>query len=192
MRRGGQEQTPPKEEEKYFINEEITALKVRLVDVEGNQVGIVGRDEALRMAEDSGVDLVQVAANAEPPVCRLLDYGKLKYKEQKKASEARKKSSTHGIKELRLRYSTDAHDLETKMRNARRFLIEGDKVKFQMRFKGREELYKDLGEGIFVKIQETLADVAQVDELTPLIGRKMHLLLSPKAGGGSPKPAPKN
>lgn len=168
------------EEEKYAINEAITAKEVRLIGDEGKQFGILKVSEALRIAEDAGMDLVQVAADADPPVCRILDYGKLKYREQKKAAEARKKAATQDTKEIRIRYSTDSHDLETKIRSARRFLEDGDKVKFQMRFKGREVVYESLGRSIFESVILKLQDIADVDERTPLLGRKMILGFAPK------------
>lgn len=181
MRERGQgDQNQKRKEEKYATNEEISAREVRLVGTAGEQVGVVKLDVALRMAEDAGLDLVEVAPEASPPVCRLLDYGKLKYKEQKKAAEARKRSASHTVKELRIRYSTDKHDLDTKVRNARRFLEDGDRVRFQMRFKGREIVYQELGRNIFQQIVETLADIASVDEQTALIGSRMILSLAPK------------
>lgn len=171
----------PNKTEKYRINEEITAREVRLVGVDGEQLGIVAIDNALQTAEDEGVDLVEVAPGAEPPVCRLLDYGKLKYKEQKKAAEARKRSASQTVKELRIRYSTDKHDLETKVRNARKFIEAGDRVRFQMRFRGREVVYEDLGKQIFERVAQQLEDIASVEEVTPLAGRRMMLTLVPRS-----------
>ncbi|MCL4143379.1 UNVERIFIED_CONTAM: hypothetical protein GTU68_003712, partial [Idotea baltica] len=135
-------QAPP---EKHNINEKIVASEVRLIGAKGEQLGVVSTRDALLKAQDLGMDLVEVAGNAEPPVCKILDYGKLKYKEQKKAAEARKRSATNTVKELRIRYSTDSHDLQTKLKKARGFIEGGDKVRFQMRFRGREVVYRDLG-----------------------------------------------
>ena len=132
-----------KPKEKYSINKNIKARQVRLIDENGEQKGIVSIEDALTMANDAGLDLVQVADKASPPVCKILDYGKLKYREQKKAAEARKKTAVFVVKELRIRYSTDKHDLETKLRKAKAFLEAGDRVRFQMRFRGREVVYKD-------------------------------------------------
>lgn len=168
-------------EDKFAINEQIKAKEVRLVGVDGKQIGVVRTEEALRMAEEAEVDLVEVAPEAKPPVCRLLDYGKLKYRESKKAAEARKHSATQTLKELRIRYSTDKHDLETKIRNAKKFLSEGDKVKFYMRFRGRETEYKALGDQIFDQIVATLAEDGVVENRTPLIGHGMSLTLAPKS-----------
>jgi translation initiation factor IF-3 len=166
--------------EKHRINEQITAHEVRLIGAEGNQVGVISTREALRIAEDDGLDLVEVAPEASPPVCRILDYGKLKYREQKKAAEARKRGTTHVVKEIRVRYSTDTHDLETKVRAARKFLLAGDRVRFQMRFRGREAAYKELGVEIFKQIEEMLKEVGVVDESTPLMGQKMMVTFVPK------------
>lgn len=169
-----------KENEKYAINEEIRAPEVRLIGVNGEQIGILGLAAALAMAEENGVDVVEVAPEGKPPVCRLLDYGKLRYREQKKAAEARKKSASQVVKELRLRYNTDKHDLETKVRNARKFILEGDRVRFQMRFKGREVVYQELGREILKNVIEMLQDVAAVEEESPLIGSRIILSLVPK------------
>lgn len=166
--------------EKYSINERISSPQVRLIGAGGEQLGVVDTAEALKQAEDLGLDLVEVAAGASPPVCRILDYGKLKYKEQKKAAEARKKSSTHTVKEIRIRYSTDQHDLETKMRKARDFIEGGDRVRFQMRFRGREVVYRNLGEEIFKKITALLDDIASVEERTPLMGQRMTITFVPR------------
>ena len=168
--------------EKHRINEQITAYEVRLIGSEGNQLGVMSTREALRIAEEDGLDLVEVAGGANPPVCRILDYGKLKYKEQKKAAEARKRSSVHSVKELRVRYSTDAHDLDTKVRAAMKFLQAGDRVKFQMRFRGREVVYKELGDQIFKQIAERLSEIAAVEEWTPLLSQKMFITFVPKSG----------
>lgn len=178
--RNTQSNIKDREEEKHIINEAITAREVRLIDQDGKQIGVIKTSEAMQMAEDVGLDLVVVAEDATPPVCRILDYGKLKYREQKKAAEARKKNASQETKEIRLRYNTDDHDLDTKIRNAKKFLEGGDKVKFQMRFKGREVIYEHLGKAIFEQIIAQLQDIAGVDESSPLIGRKMILGFAPK------------
>ena len=157
-----------------------------MIGADGAQLGVLKTREAIAIAEEQGLDLVEVAHDATPPVCRILDYGKLRYKEQKKASEARKKSSTHVTKELRVRYSTDKHDLETKVKHARKFLGEGDKVRFEMRFRGREVVYQELGKDIFKQIAASLQDVGIVEESTPLLGYKMTMSFAPK-GHVAPK-----
>jgi len=167
-------------EDKYAINEQITSSQVRVIGADGQQIGVLSLSEAIDKALQEGLDLVEVAPEANPPVCRILDYGKLKYREQKKAAETRKKSSFHTVKELRVRYSTDKHDLETKVRNARRFIQGGDRVRFQMRFRGREVSYKELGENIFKEIASMLEDIAVVEEFSPLIGQRMIMVLATK------------
>lgn len=156
------------------------APEVRVIGVDGAQLGVLSLRQALLAAEEAGVDLVEVAPEARPPVCRLLDYGKLKYREQKKAAETRKKSSVHTVKELRVRYNTDKHDIEIKVRNARKFLEDGDKVRFQMQFRGRETSYKELGDQVFRELAAQLEDVAIIEEMTPLLGRKMTMTIAPK------------
>ena len=173
-----------RDDEKHSVNRDITAKEVRVIGADGEQLGILKTQDALKIAEDAELDLVVVAAKSVPPVCRILDYGKLKYKEQKKAAEIRKKSAVQDTKELRIRYNTDDHDLETKIKNAIRFLEEGDKVRFSMRFKGREAMYENLGNEIFEQIIVRLQDLAQVDERTRLIGQKMMLVFAPKSGRG--------
>lgn len=167
-------------QEKHAINEQIMAPEVRVIGVDGAQLGVLSLRQALLAAEEAGVDLVEVAPEARPPVCRLLDYGKLKYREQKKAAETRKKSSVHTVKELRVRYNTDKHDIEIKVRNARKFLEDGDKVRFQMQFRGRETSYKELGDQVFRELAAQLEDVAIIEEMTPLLGRKMTMTIAPK------------
>ena len=132
------------------------------------------------MAEEAGLDVVEVSPNATPPVCKLMDYGKFKYKVQKKEAEARKKRSDTTIKELRIRYRTDVGDLETKLKHAREFLAEGDKVKFSMRFRGREIMYQDLGNEKFNELVERLSDVAVVDERSSVTGRQMYIIFAPQ------------
>jgi len=178
--RGRQTGAKPDTNETHRINDRITAREVRLISAEGEQLGVFSTREALRMAEDAGLDLVEVSER--PPVCRLMDYGKLKYKEQKKAAEARKKRAEIVIKELRLRYRTDVGDFETKMRQARDFLMGGDKVKFSMRFKGREAMYIDLGVEKFNEVAERLKDIAIVDDRSPAFGRQIHIIFAPLKG----------
>ncbi|MFM1846984.1 MAG: translation initiation factor [Pseudomonadota bacterium] len=163
----------------HRINDRIIAKEVRVIADNGEQLGIMSIRDALLRAEADELDLVEVSPNGKPPVCRLMDYGKFKYKEQKKEAEAKKKRSESTIKELRIRYRTDVGDLETKLKQAREFLAEGDKVKFSMRFKGREVAYIDLGLEKFKQIIERLADVATVDERSPAHGRQIHIVLAP-------------
>ena len=170
----------PQNTEKHRINRDILALEVRVIGSDGAQLGVLKTREAIQIAEDEGLDLVEVAPEAKPPVCKILNYGKFKYKEQKKEAALRKNTGPT-IKEIRLRYSTDKHDLETKIKNAKRFIAEGDKVKFEMRFRGREVVYQDMGREIFKSVIEQMNEVATLEESTPLLGQKMLLIFVPKS-----------
>jgi translation initiation factor IF-3 len=145
------------------INNRIRAREVRLIGSEGQQVGIVPLWDALKMAEEAGLDLVEVGPTATPPVCRIMDFGKFKYQKKKRAQEARKRQVVVQLKEVKIRYKTDDHDLETKMRQAREFLMEGHKVKFVMFFKGREVQFAGLGQHTMEKIAADLLDVAVLE-----------------------------
>lgn len=170
---------PPQPQDPHRINHRIIAKEVRVISDSGEQLGIMPAREAISLAEAANLDLVEVAPDAKPPVCKIMDYGKFKYREQKKEAEARKKRSENTIKELRIRYRTDSGDLETKLKHAREFLLEGDKVKFSMRFKGREIMYVELGQEKFEGIIKHLSDVAVVDERSPLTGRQIYIVLAP-------------
>lgn len=151
-----------------------------MVDTDGKQLGIMKIDEALSLAEEKGLDLVEVAPNATPPVCKILDYGKFKYMEQKKEAQARKKRSVIEVKEIRLRYNTDVGDLETKIRLAEKFLDEGNKVRFNMRFKGRELNFNQLGQKKLDFIVERLSSKGTVESRTEEIqGRQLVLVIQP-------------
>ena len=163
----------------HRINEYITAREVRLISDKGEQLGVLSTAQALMEAEKVELDLVEVAPEAKPPVCRLMDYGKFKYKEQKKEAEARKKRTENIVKELRIRYRTDSGDLETKLKHARGFIADGDKVKFSMRFKGREIAYVGLGVEKLAAIAQRLADVALIDEQSPPHGRQIYVVFAP-------------
>jgi translation initiation factor IF-3 len=163
----------------HRINGRILAREVRVIDEAGGQLGIYQIRDAIELAESKELDLVEVAPEAKPPVCRIMDYGKFKYKEQKKEAEARKKRSETILKEIRLRYRTDVGDLETKLKQAREFLLEGEKVKFSMKFRGREAMYLSLGQEKFTTVTQRLSDVAQVEESSPLFGRSIHIVMAP-------------
>ena len=182
-----------REERKHRLNREITAPEVRLSGPENEPIGIVSLQEALRMAGDVDVDLVEIAATASPPVCRLMDYGKFKYQEQKKAAEAKAKQTVIEIKEVKFRPGTDDGDYNIKMRNIRRFLVDGDKVKVTLRFRGREITHQELGLALLDRIRADLADSVVVEQFPKLEGRQMIMMLAParkKAGGGAAaKPA---
>src|SRR5690348_16413807 len=140
-------------------------MRVRLVDEKGQMVGVVGRNEALTMAASAGLDLVEIAPNADPPVCKILDYGKFKYEEQKKKNEARKKQKIIEVKEIKLRPSIDDHDYEVKMRAMNKFIEEGDKVKVTMRFRGRELAHQDIGMNVLIRVRDDLDAIAKVEQI---------------------------
>jgi len=154
---------------------------VRLIDEEGAQLGIVSLREALTLAEQRGLDLMEVAPNAVPPVCRIVDYGKFRYEQTKKDREARKNQKQAELKEVRLKPKTDDHDLEVKAKQARKFLLGGDKVKFTVRFRGREIFHPDIGREMLEQMAEELRDVATVEQKPLMEGRALSLLLAPNA-----------
>ncbi|MBN8735560.1 MAG: translation initiation factor IF-3 [Xanthomonadales bacterium] len=161
-------------------NHEIRVPRVRVIGADGEQVGILERDEALAMAEDAGLDLVEIQPTAEPPVCRIMDFGKFKFEQQKKAHAARKKSKQIEIKELKFRPTTDVGDYNIKLRNMLRFLEEGDKVKVNIRFRGREMSHQELGIELARRIQNDIAEQAVVDQFPRMEGRQMTMMISPK------------
>jgi translation initiation factor IF-3 len=161
-------------------NEQITVPAVRLIDDQGEQVGIVSTEEARGMADEVGLDLVEVAPNAEPPVCKLLDYGKFKYTSQKKASEARKRQKTIDVKEIKMRPGIDRHDYDVKMRSIVKFLDEGDKVKLTLRFRGREMVHQDIGRRVMQRVCDDLGDLVKIEQMPKLEGRQMTMVMSPK------------
>jgi translation initiation factor IF-3 len=154
---------------------------VRLIDDEGAQLGIVTLREALTIAEQRGLDLMEVAPNAVPPVCRIVDYGKFRYEQTKKDREARKNQKQAELKEVRLKPKTDDHDLEVKAKQARKFLLAGDKVKFTVRFRGREIFHPDIGREMLEQMAEDLRDVATVEQRPLMEGRALSLMLAPSA-----------
>ncbi len=165
---------------KFRINERIRARTVRLVDADGKQVGIVPLSEALARAQEQGLDLVEVAPQADPPVCRIMDYGQFLYQQAKKAKEARKKQTTVEVKEIKVRPKTEAHDLETKIRHIKRFLNAKNKVKIRVFFRGREITKPELGQEVLRKILEAVEDLAQVEMRPRMEGRQMIMILAPK------------
>jgi translation initiation factor IF-3 len=162
------------------VNDEITSMQVRLVAEDGEMVGVVSLREALDRAVEAGLDLVEVAATAVPPVCKILDFGKFKYEEQKKKNEARKKQKIIEIKEIKLRPTIDEHDYEVKRRAMIRFLEEGDKVKVTLRFRGRELAHQDLGMRVLIRVREDLEEVAKVEQVPRMEGRQMTMVIAPK------------
>lgn len=163
-----------------MVNEGIRARELRLISDNGDQLGVKTKQEALKMAEDANLDLVLVAPKAKPPVAKIMDYGKYRFELQKKQREARKKQKVVNIKEVRLSPTIDTNDFNTKMKNARKFLSKGDKVKVSIRFKGRAITHKDIGRDILNRFAEATEDVATVESKAKMDGRSMFLMLAPK------------
>ncbi|MEC8545734.1 MAG: translation initiation factor IF-3 [Pseudomonadota bacterium] len=162
------------------INGMITVSKVLVIGADGEKLGVVDTDSALAMAEEEGLDLVEVSPNVSPPVCKILDYGKLKYQEQKKASEARKRQKTVDVKEIKMRPNIDKHDYDVKMRSVTKFIGEGDKVKVTMRFRGREMAHQELGIQVLTRVREEVDEIAKVEASPKLEGRQMMMVLAPR------------
>ena len=160
-------------------NDQIRVREVRLIGADGEQLGIVERNEALQMARDAGLDLVEVAATAEPPVCRIMDYGRYKYESQKKKQEAKKRQTVIQIKEIKLRPKTDEHDYQTKVNHIRRFIEDGDRCKVTIFFRGREIVHKDRGQTMLDRVVEDTKDIARVEQEARAEGRTLHMLLTP-------------
>ena len=188
----------PNAERKHRLNREIMAPQVRLNGVENEPLGIVSLQDALRMAGELDVDLVEIAAVADPPVCRLMDYGKFKYQEQKKAAEAKAKQKIIEVKEIKFRPGTDDGDYNIKMRNIRRFLDDGDKCKITLRFRGREITHQEIGMALLQRIRDDLGEAIVVEQFPKLEGRQMIMMIAPgrkkvavapKAAAGQAAPA---
>ncbi len=163
------------------FNNRIRAREIRLIDEQGAQVGIVALRDAIQMAEERGFDLVEVAPNAVPPVCRIMDYGKFRYEQSKKEREARKHQKQVELKEVRLKPKTDDHDIDVKAKQARKFLLGGDKVKFTLRFRGREIFHPDIGLKMLEGMAEDLRDISVIEQRPLMEGRVLSLLLAPNA-----------
>ena len=161
------------------INRMIRVPQVRVIDADGNQMGVLATRDALTAAETAGLDLVEVAPTATPPVCRIMDYGKFKYQTSKKAKEAKKKQTVISVKEMKLRGKTEEHDFQFKLRNIKRFLEDGDKVKILIMFKGREITHTELGMGMLKRVAEELKDVATIETAPKLEGRSMTMIVAP-------------
>jgi len=162
------------------INDRIRGLEIRLIGANGENVGIVTPTRALAMAEEAGLDLVEISPTAVPPVCKIMDFGKFKYEQQKREAEARKKQKVIEVKEIKFRPGTDTHDYDVKMRSVMKFLGEGDKVKVTLRFRGREMAHQDLGAQLLTRVAEDVKDVAKVEQMPKLEGRQMVMMIGPK------------
>jgi translation initiation factor IF-3 len=162
------------------INEEIRSREVHLIDKDGQNLGNVPIADALAKAQEAGLDLVEISPNATPPVCKLLDYGKYKYQEQKKQAEARKKQKVVEVKEIKFRPMIDDHDYQVKMRSMQRFFEEGDKVKITLRFRGREMAHQELGYKLLQRVKEDTDKISKVESEPRFEGRQMVMLLAPR------------
>ena len=171
---------PPPQKEGPRINEDIRVREVQLIDHEGQNRGIIPVEEAMEIAGDAGLDLVEIQPNANPPVCKILDYGRHKYQAQKKAAEARKKQKTVELKEVKMRPNIDTHDYEVKMKSILRFFEDGDKVKVTLRFRGREMAHQDLGYKLMQKVKEETVEIAKVEFEPKIEGRQMIMILAPR------------
>ena len=173
----------PLREDEHKINNRIDAREVRLIGADGGNVGVVPTRQAMIMAEEAGLDLVEISPDAKPPVAKILDYGKFRFQEQKKAAEARKKQRVIEIKEIKLRPMIDDHDYEVKMRAAKRFFEEGDKVKVTLRFRGREMDHQDLGYKLLLRVKSEMAEVAKVELEPKPEGRQIIMIMAPRGKG---------
>jgi translation initiation factor IF-3 len=170
----------PVQKEGPRINEEIRAREVQLIDTTGDNKGAVDIETALGLAQAAGLDLVEIAPNSNPPVCKILDYGKYKFQAQKKAAEARKKQRVVEVKEIKLRPMIDDHDYDVKMRSMRRFFEEGDKVKVTLRFRGREMAHQELGTKLLNRVKDDVEPIAKVESEPRYEGRQMIMILAPR------------
>ena len=164
--------------QKQRLNNEITADEIRLISEKGEQLGIVSLEAALEQTRESGLDLIEIAPNGRPPVCKMVDYGKLKYEKKKKQQQSKKKQHVIKIKEIRLRPRIEEHDLMTKLNQGRKFLSNGAKLKVTLMFRGRELSRIDLGRNVMERVLEELADIAEVEKDIPLEGRRMSIILN--------------
>ncbi len=162
------------------VNEDIAVANVRLVDENGENVGVVPTPDAIERALNAGMDLVEVSPGADPPVCKILDYGRFKYEAQKKKNEARKKQKVIEVKEIKMRPNIDTHDYDVKMRSIEKFLGEGDKVKVTMRFRGREMVHQELGLDVLHRVRDQLEELAKVEQFPKLEGRQMTMVMAPR------------
>jgi translation initiation factor IF-3 len=171
---------PPVQKDGPRVNEEIRVREIHLIDKYGTNHGTVAMPDALRLAQEAGLDLVEIAPNATPPVCKLMDFGKFKYQEQKKAAEARKKQKVVEVKEIKFRPMIDDHDYDVKMRSMLRFFEDGDKVKVTLRFRGREMAHQDIGMQLLNRVKEDTGKLAKVEQEPRMEGRQMVMVLAPR------------
>lgn len=162
------------------MNEKIRAPEIRLIGAEGENVGVVTPERAMSLAEEAGLDLVEISPNATPPVCKIMDFGKFKYEQQKRENEARKKQKTIEVKEIKMRPNIDSHDYDVKMRAIVRFLEEGDKVKVTLRFRGREMAHQELGLDLLKRVAADVEEIGKIENMPKLEGRQMVMMIGPR------------
>ncbi|WP_456379927.1 translation initiation factor IF-3 [Thiolapillus sp.] len=172
--------TIAKQDKRNRLNDDITVPKVRLIGEDGEQVGIVSIEEAMEAAARASLDLVEIVPNADPPVCRIMDYGKFVFESKKQKQAAKKKQKQVQVKEIKFRPRTDSGDYAIKLRNLRRFLENGDKAKVTMRFRGREHAHRELGAEVLTRVEKDLEDIAQVEQRPAMEGRQMVMVLGPR------------
>ncbi|MEM1386932.1 MAG: translation initiation factor IF-3 [Pseudomonadota bacterium] len=170
---------PPTRDTGPRVNDRIRASEIRLIGSEGENVGVVTPERGMALAEAAGLDLVEISPNASPPVCKIMDFGKFKYEQQKRESEARKKQKTIDVKEVKFRPNTDTHDYDVKMRNVFRFLEGGDKVKVTLRFRGREMAHQDLGRNLLERVADDVKEIGKVENMPKMEGRQMVMMIGP-------------
>ncbi|MDE3121051.1 MAG: translation initiation factor IF-3 [Paracoccaceae bacterium] len=171
---------PPPRDTGPRINDRIRAPEIRLIGADGENIGVVTPNRAMMLAEEAGLDLVEISPNATPPVCKIMDFGKFKYEQQKREAEARKKQHVIEIKEIKFRPGTDTHDYEVKMRSVVKFLEGGDKVKVTLRFRGREMAHQQLGLELLNRVAADVAEIGKVENMPKLEGRQMVMMIGPK------------
>jgi len=175
----GRFQKPPQTENKHRINREIKGEKFRIISPDSSQLGVMSRNQALERAEDYGMDLIEIAPQADPPVCRIMDYGKYTYELQKKEKIQKKNQQKQQLKEIRFKPRTDTHDYNFKMKHAREFIEDGNKVKATVMFRGREMAHKDIGADLLAKFIQDMSDIAKLDNEIKFEGRNLSVIMSP-------------
>ena len=171
---------PPSRDTGPRVNDRIRAPEIRLIGAEGENIGVVPPARAIALAEEAGLDLVEISPNAVPPVCKIMDFGKFKYEQQKREAEARKKQKIIEIKEIKFRPGTDTHDYDVKMRAVHKFLEEGDKVKVTLRFKGREMAHQELGMELLNRVASDVTEIGKIENMPKLEGRQMVMMIAPR------------
>ena len=171
---------PPQRETGPRVNDRVRAPEIRLIGAEGENIGLITPEKAMLLAEQAGLDLVEISPNAEPPVCKIMDFGKYKYETQKREAEARKKQHIIEIKEIKFRPGTDIHDYQVKMRSVVKFLEGGDKVKITLRFRGREMAHQQLGLDLLNRVADDVAEIGKIENMPRLEGRQMVMMIGPK------------